>query len=292
MENPQHKNVGRRYLLGDLLETEQKQVEESFLLDPEYRERVMIAEDELIDDYLDDLLSDQERRKFQSYFLATPQQQQKVRIARSLKKYALGRPLLPVSPRDADVSPGGGLGRTGRWFNLRNPFILLPVAAALLIVISLGILRLNEFRRTRDLSEQAETRRSIIEQELASINSQAETGGKQVVTVVLPPLSVRGASSSRKLRSPGNGVLVELQLVMSGEQYPAYRALLKKADSSESFTINDLHIASTSAGKVVLLRIPSNLLTRGTYLMQLFGVGTTGGAELVGAYDFQVTDNP
>jgi hypothetical protein len=292
MEKPPDKDVFRRYLLGDLPETEKGQVEESFLSDPEYRESVLITEDELIDDYIDGLLSEQECQRFTTYFLATPQQQQKLRIARSLKKYAVGRPLVPVSPEGPNLSEDGRTGRSRRWFNLRNPLILLPMAAALLIVASLGILKLNEVRRTREQLAQEHSRRTLIEQQLALVNSLDGTSGKQVFSVVLPPVSVRGAGSSRKVSSPGQGTVVELQLVISGQEYPAYRAVLQKVDSSESFAIHDLRIASAPAGKVVPLRIPPDFLTRGTYRLQLFGVTANGVAAMVDGFDFQVTDNP
>jgi hypothetical protein len=94
-----------------------------------------------------------------------------------------------------------------------------------------------------------------------------------------------------KFGSPGNGYLVELQLVTSGEQYPEYRVLLQKLDSSESFAVPNLHASSAPPGTVVLVRVPADLLTRGTYQLQLFGVSAKGGDELVGGYDFQVIDN-
>lgn len=91
MKTPQHENMLRRYLLGDLPEAEQRSVEVSFLQDPDYRESLLIVEDELIDDYLDGLLSQQESRRFAVYFLAAPLQQQKVNTARSVKKAAVDR---------------------------------------------------------------------------------------------------------------------------------------------------------------------------------------------------------
>lgn len=291
MEEPEYKTVIRRYLLGDLSETEQRPIEESFLLNLDYRENLLIAEHELIEDYLDGALSEQERNRFESYFLATPQQRQKLRIARSLKGYAVGKPTVPAFPAKADLRSENRPARTGRWLKLRRPLILVPMAAVLLIAITIGALKLIELRRSRAREAQEQSRRIIIEQELARINSLDGRRASQGLTVILPPVSLRGAGRSRKFSPPADKIPVEFQLVIDGEQYPAYRALLQKMEASQSFAIPNLRAASTPAGKAVPLRIPTHLLTRGRYRLQLFGVTATGENEFVGDYDFEVTDN-
>jgi hypothetical protein len=188
MEKPQFKPLVRRYLLGDLPEEEQRRIEELFMSDAGYREEVLIAEDDLIDDYLDGLLDEHERRRFAEYFLATPQQQQKVRIARTLKRYAAGRAVAIPSSGGSELPQGSGSEeRKGRWFNLRSPLILVPMAAGLLIVISLGMLKLNEFRQMRERRVQDETRRNEIEQQLAKVNGLEGTIGKKVFRLCSRP---------------------------------------------------------------------------------------------------------
>src|SRR5437588_796289 len=77
----------RRFLLDELTEDERQQIEELFITDGDYRERVLIAEDDLIEDYLEGALSAAERERFLSHYLITPQQRRKLRIAKSIKKY-------------------------------------------------------------------------------------------------------------------------------------------------------------------------------------------------------------
>ncbi|HEX8774713.1 MAG TPA: hypothetical protein VF735_14170 [Pyrinomonadaceae bacterium] len=77
----------RRYLLGLLASDEQQQVEERLLIEDQYFERLLVIEDELIDQYLSDELSRQEREKFNQIFLSTPERYEKLRFAKDLKSY-------------------------------------------------------------------------------------------------------------------------------------------------------------------------------------------------------------
>lgn len=74
-----------RYFLGLLDEEERGRVEERLILDKDFFEQVRIFEDELIEEYLDGSLVEKER--FVTYFLATPQQLQKLKRAQAIKRY-------------------------------------------------------------------------------------------------------------------------------------------------------------------------------------------------------------
>ena len=78
-------NMIRAYLLGALSEEDQEQVEQRFLVDQELFEEASIVEVELIDEYLNDTLS--EKEDFVRSFLSTPRRLQKVRFAMALEVY-------------------------------------------------------------------------------------------------------------------------------------------------------------------------------------------------------------
>jgi anti-sigma factor RsiW len=46
-----------------------------------------MVEDDLIDDYLDGSLSEQESEKFEQHFLATTERREKLRFAKALRRY-------------------------------------------------------------------------------------------------------------------------------------------------------------------------------------------------------------
>ena len=68
MESTQnHTSDLRRYLLGDVEEDEACDIGERMLLEDDYLDKVERSEDELIEDYLDDALSAEERRRFENH---------------------------------------------------------------------------------------------------------------------------------------------------------------------------------------------------------------------------------
>jgi len=77
----------RRYLLRELPKGEQKRVEERLMTDDAFFERLKVAEDELVDEYLGGGLSENERQRFELSFLTTPEGRRQVRFNTALRKY-------------------------------------------------------------------------------------------------------------------------------------------------------------------------------------------------------------
>jgi hypothetical protein len=77
----------RRYLLGELALKEQVLIEERLFLDDEYALHVKVVEDDLIDDYVYDELTSEQREKFEHHFLDKPGGREDLRIAQALKRY-------------------------------------------------------------------------------------------------------------------------------------------------------------------------------------------------------------
>jgi CHAT domain-containing protein len=127
-----NQEVIRRYLLGDVADKDHRQsIEERLLTDDEYYEELLVEEDELIDQYVSDALSEVEQRQFEMHFLATPERHQKLRFARALKRVVSeASPVAPLESAQQSRQPFW----LWRWFH--NPY--LRAAAAAVIVIGLG----------------------------------------------------------------------------------------------------------------------------------------------------------
>jgi hypothetical protein len=79
----------RKYLLGSLDDkVKMRRIEENLLLDDEFAKQLLIAEDELIEEYLDHTLNEQEREQFLQFFLLSPENKEKLRFIQNLRKYA------------------------------------------------------------------------------------------------------------------------------------------------------------------------------------------------------------
>ena len=83
----QEQNSVKRYLLKQLTVAEQQDVELRLLSDDGFAAEVEIAEDELIDEYLDQELSREERVHFEQNFLITPERHSKLISAQAFKRY-------------------------------------------------------------------------------------------------------------------------------------------------------------------------------------------------------------
>ena len=95
----------RKYLLGVLNEAEQQAIEERLMSDGAFFDLLHIAEDELIDDYLEPgVLSTDERGRFENFFLSTPDRRRQLQFAMALKSYVTAE--APTSEASASLVTG------------------------------------------------------------------------------------------------------------------------------------------------------------------------------------------
>src|SRR5437868_1961316 len=99
---PDDQRAIRQYLLGELsTESQRRQVEERLMADDDFFEELEISEDELIDQYLNDALTPDERRHFESHFLSATERQRKLGFASALKKYVVS-----ANTEEEDIAVG------------------------------------------------------------------------------------------------------------------------------------------------------------------------------------------
>jgi CHAT domain-containing protein len=143
-------------LLGQLSESDEE-VELRLLTDADYAEEFGIIENELIDQYVEGVLTEDERIQFEQYFLKAIQRRDKLSFAASLRKAAHERPLdIPVSSKKIHA----------RWYSY-SP-VYLRVAAVIIVVVGLGtgiwlllIRRSDEGRGLADLRAAYKNQRLI-----------------------------------------------------------------------------------------------------------------------------------
>lgn len=74
----------RKYLLG--LSERGEQIEEALFTDSEFLERLLIVEDEIIQDFADGKLSEREEKAFRENFLVTEERRENLRFSKALKQ--------------------------------------------------------------------------------------------------------------------------------------------------------------------------------------------------------------
>jgi len=274
----------RRFLLEDLDEEERERVEELFLTDSDTRDSVLLAEDELIEEYLEGSLQGADRERFRELFVATPQLRRKVRIAQSFRNLtkAEGSPLPTVAESSTQDRVIPLLSKPFQSWTRRNLLMYASAAAAILVVVTVGVFWYADYRR-----EQA--RRLTVERELAELNDPSrrpELPSDQVLAVVLSPVSAR--STGRSITPPATDGLLELSLLPEIAKAETYTVLIQRAGSDLEFSISNLRLEDRPAGKVIRVRIPTRLLTRGLYSLRLNGVSADGRVVETNEYSFEV----
>ena len=79
----------REFLLGKVDDEERARIESLFLTDSEAREKVLVIEQELIEDYLEDSLTAEDKEKFLLRYGQTAAQLQQLRITKAIKDWAV-----------------------------------------------------------------------------------------------------------------------------------------------------------------------------------------------------------
>lgn len=81
-------NQIRRYLLGESSPADREQIEERLFREKDFSDELSLCENELIDDYAQNLLSEHERELFEKNFAYSPERLQNLLLAQAAIKYA------------------------------------------------------------------------------------------------------------------------------------------------------------------------------------------------------------
>ncbi len=221
----------------------------------------MAAEQHLMDDFLDDSLTPEDRKRFLAQYGETPAEQRKLRIAQSIHDWA------------ATSATGVGAAAGSRWSRLfgrvwLKPVFAVPIAAVVLIAIVVAVVALRSRWEQQNIH-------LAMQQELVRLNSPSMLREPSVPPVTLTPGAVRSAEAEKEVTVPVNAEFLELHLVWTQkERFPSYQATIRRFEEEERFTIPNLQLDS---GNVIRLRLPPRLLTRGLYQIEVSGVAAKGG---------------
>lgn len=127
----------RKFLLGEMAETERAALEDRLLADEEFFALIEDAENDLVDDYVGGRFTARERDSFENYYLAHPENRAKVETARVLQAAKEESKTNTVAEKDQK-------NETGFWQSIRSYFTfgkLAPVGFAVIVLLFLsGIL--------------------------------------------------------------------------------------------------------------------------------------------------------
>jgi hypothetical protein len=264
----------REFLLGKVDEEEGARIENLFLTDSEAREKVLVVEQELIEDYLEDSLTAEDREKFLLRYGQTAEQLQQLRINKAIKDWAIRENASQTVPAELST-----------WQRLRarvrlRPVFVIPIAVTAMIAIVVTCVWLN-----------SRMKHAAIEQELAQLNSPASLREvpERMFSLNLSPVAVRSTEPEIVIKRPAAATaIVELHLPwIQKERYPTYHAEIRSVGGDESFTIPNLQ-AENNGRYEIRLRFPARIISRGQYQVRLSGIDSAGAAGTNEEYVFIV----
>ena len=273
--NEQEDNL-RRYLLHELEDQEQEQIEMRLLTDKEFSRRLAIAQEDLIDDFVTAKLSDHESERFRKYYLSAPERQQKIGFATALNRY--------VSEREPSRKPG--FINALLTFIYARPFKTAISFAGLLLIF--GALAWYVQRRPQ----------TDLKQEFVRLNRPEETDSKSLLVLkqnsdntrvlALRQNVVREDAESRTVEITSGVVLVRLLLEIGEGAYTRFNGTLETSSGQALATVENLKPGDESGALFVVINIPGEFLRGGDYQLRLTGIGNDGRATDLGPYPFHV----
>ncbi len=271
----------RQFLLRVLDQDDSAEIEKLFISDPEWKQRILVAEEDLIEAYLEGTLSPTERQQFLTQYGDTPQRQRRLQITKLIKEHAVAQ-----SYRERATLPPKASLLSRVWpLNMR---FLIPVVAVVIIALTAGLVLLVQFTRGRVAEADYH---AAIERELADLNSTSHQFDvpSQVASLIVSPVSVRsGAANNELTRTPDTRV-VELQLVWTQKRkFASYRAAIHRVGESAHFSVANLRLDNLPMGTVVRVRVPDRLLRKGQYVIEVTGVDVSGKSGPTEEYTFAV----
>lgn len=243
-----------RYLLGELPAEEQEAFERRYFGDPELLDRMDAVEDDLIDDYVRNALTPEQRQQFERHFL-DPRRRERVRMAEALRRAAPARASRPV------------------W--------MLPLAAALFVGALLTIvwmaMRERPVAPSPVVAERPAPHVAPSSLPSASPTETAPPPPLQIATIVLSPGLTRGDDTPPALVIAPRTDSVRLEALLEVEA-PRYDAVLQRMDGTEVWKGSAL----TAREGMLVLTIQRDRFRRGEHLL------TVTAPDFIADYAFDV----
>ena len=281
-----------RYFLGELSTDEAEHFDRECFSDSTFAELVFVVEDELIDRYVRNELSDADRERFEQFYLTTVARRSRVAMATRLNLTMNSATSEKAKPFESHsiwqrLTPN-------RAFT-RYAFATLTLA---LVVIAVWLLIRNsnkeQVAQTNPPINVASPVNSPTPSSSPSPASPAPTGTpagqeptSQLATVVytlVPGTQREVDAGERVIKLSPQTKTVELRLVIQDQVQPPYEVKLETVEGESVLVRRGLKPVAANGGQVVIVRVPASLFEARDYVGRV--VGRTGNAAP--SYTFRV----
>ncbi len=243
----------KQYLLGNLPKDEISEIDLRVIEDDALAEGLALAESDLIEDYLEGLLTADDLNLFRSNFLTSPERHRQLREISLLKKYARGQPERESKIEETARTPPLGFGNFLKTY-------MRPLLAGAAVVAAVAVIAVVWQVYFADGM-------SPLEKEYAELNKKnlSDLSGMAGYSAVsLSSGSFRDGSPAVNQKSANltETVLFRLAFPAGGEEGKAFKAKVMNG-SMLVFTLSDLHSYQNSGGNEVRVLVPKSILKKG-----------------------------
>ena len=316
-------NLIARYLLGELSEEQQIEIEDRAFADQKYLASITAVENDLIDEYVRGELSPDARQRFESRFLASAERRKRVEFAKALRTIVSESPVpdkrsiqpTKTSWRESLYAFINGLNPAARLAFVATAILVVAVAAWLFVqtlrlrnqVMSLQAEKQSgqnlqqaldaERKRNEELNAQLNQEKQQREQTDESLRQLTETPEAKnpapppvIASLTLLPGLSRGGGDKPNLDLSNDARLVRLNIgIDPEEQYKTFAVELRTLAGRQVWNRENLAARTRRGTRDVGLTLPATVLKSGEYELRLRGLTDGGGAEDVGFYYFTVS---
>jgi hypothetical protein len=310
-----NRHIMIQYLLGELPPAWQERFEEQFFTDKESFEQLKLVEDQLVADYVSQVLTAEQRGRFETHYLNSDRRRQKLKFALTLKqslrefsetkkdeaRFSFWQsiifawripPLRYVFLALILVALMGGGGLISEGWRLRQQRKQLEAERAALRQQSLQPFLTQE--RSISQSQQSSTTPSLSPNTTLSEQQQSERSriiDSTVLNVVLYAGAYRDGEAQQEnipLSAPIKSLKLKLILPPQSD-YTKYCAVIETPSGQRLATRENLSSVKTSQGDFVLFQISAQRLPANDYILTLSGKKTGQDYEEISDYQFRIS---
>ena len=300
----------RRYLLGDLPESETNELEAEVLRDDEKFERMWELENRLVDDYVRDRLTPSDRARFERHYQASPVHRQRVAVARNLLDRAdASRPA--VVPQPASVSWAASLSeKLGfsllSWQSaLAVGIVLFAMSSIWLFLDRYNLRRSHEQLRTENqllqnreqaLSQELATAQQLskqLESEIARLRAGQDVAAQPsrqptILSLLLSPMLVRSDGAPQTVIPQPQTDLIRLQMAVAREKTGRFQVSISTVEGRRVWEQQIRPGDGRSTTSIISADVPVDMLPVGDYILTLSEMNSTDRAQELNRYFFRV----
>jgi hypothetical protein len=269
-------SASRRYLLGEASEEDCSAIEREYFVEEAAIDRIAAVEEDLVEDYIGDRLSPDERRRFERHYLVSPHHQRRLDLIRRLsaKAAAGGEPragvALPVTTRASHSHPQ-------QW---------MALAAALVVIVGMAWMLFAQRSTQQSVARNRAALPAKVPATSASAPPSNEPGAvsatpPHVLALALSPVGVRSVNDSPALIIPAATDVVTLRLEGEGDPAPIANpgVVIRTVAGDSLWRGAATQATDLPTGVIARVDVPAAQLRPDDYVVVLSGTNAAGAEQ-------------